>query len=75
VKTDSAIPHVDENGVPTHFTGQFGSGDGGFTFIAANGDKLGCHYGRAVGSCTRSPNRSYSGPAIPLATPGKAKAS
>lgn len=47
VKTHSAFPHFDGNGVVTHFTGEFGSGDGGFTFTAANGDKLGCHYGRA----------------------------
>lgn len=47
VKTDSATPQFDANGALTHFSGEFGSGDGGFTFTAANGDKLGCHYGRA----------------------------
>lgn len=47
VQTDNAEFHGPENGLPTHITGEFGSGDGGFTFTAANGDKLGCHYGRA----------------------------
>lgn len=47
VRTDNAEFHGPENGLPTHITGTFGSGDGGFTFTAANGDKLGCHYGRA----------------------------
>ncbi len=47
VKTDSATPQFDTNGALTHFSGEFGSGDGGFTFTAANGDELGCHYGRA----------------------------
>ena len=45
VQTDSAEIHVDDNGFPTHITGEFGSGDP-FVFVAADGDELACHYGR-----------------------------
>ncbi|MEX1027186.1 MAG: hypothetical protein WD049_04165 [Candidatus Paceibacterota bacterium] len=48
VQTDEGEQyHFDDDNNLTHITGTFGSGDGGFTFTAANGDKLGCHYGRA----------------------------
>jgi hypothetical protein len=41
VQTDSAVLDL-ANG---RITGEFGSGDP-FVFVAANGDKLACHYGR-----------------------------
>lgn len=45
VRTDTALP-VFEDGNLVGFEGEFGSGEP-FTFVAANGDELVCHYGRS----------------------------
>ena len=45
VRTDWAVP-VFEGDQLVGFEGEFGSGDGGFVFTGANGDKLATNYGR-----------------------------
>jgi hypothetical protein len=47
VQTDTVDSfQFDSDGNVTRIIGTFGSGDEGFTFTAANGDSLACHYGR-----------------------------
>lgn len=46
VQTDSAEFNAPTDGSLPYFSGEFGSGEAGFTFTAANGDELACQYGR-----------------------------